>query len=165
VNTLRRRDRAIPDYVTLKVYDKFDNLYLSANMSESITGRIINGNATILPSASIGQGFYTVGVVPEYPPKDLEVQLWYEVNKVAQIIVGYTEEGTALIEEKPVIFSGPMYSENIQYEVLTELAVDRTLILGDTGEVRVDEDTNLMILLKDKFDNCFEEARKVDVRI
>lgn len=54
VNALRRRDRAVPDYITLKVYDKFDNLYLSANMSESITGRIISGNASILESASIG---------------------------------------------------------------------------------------------------------------
>jgi hypothetical protein len=72
-NTLRLRQRAIPDYITLKVYDRFNNLYRSANMSSAIDGRIIAGNATLLETKSIGQGFYTVTVVPEYPPKDLEV--------------------------------------------------------------------------------------------
>lgn len=58
-----------------------------------------------------------------------------------------------------------MYEDNIKYEVQTTLAPDRTLILGDTGEVRVDEEMNLMILLKDKFDMCYEKPMKVDVRI
>jgi len=58
-----------------------------------------------------------------------------------------------------------MYEDNIKYEVQTTLAPDRTLLLGDTGEVRVDEEMNLMILLKDKFDMCYEKPMKVDVRI
>jgi len=101
----------------LKVFDKFDNLYRSANMTSAIQGRIIAGNATILETQSIGQGFYTIGVVPEYPPKDLEVQLWYSLKQTSQVIKGFDEQGEPQIEEKQIQFNGPMYKENINYEV------------------------------------------------
>jgi len=42
-----------------------------------------------------------------------------------------------------------MYPETINYEVTTIIAKDRTIIMGDVGQVRVDEDMNVIILLKD----------------
>lgn len=108
-NSLRKRQRAIPDYITLKVSDKFGNLYRSANMSTAIKGRIIAGNATILETKSIGQGFYTVGVVPEYPPKDLEIQLWYSLKQTSKVIEGFDDQGQPKIVDKEIQFNGPMY--------------------------------------------------------
>ena len=70
-----------------------------------------------------------------------------------------------MIETQEVSFDGPMYSENIRYYVLTVLDPARTLVLGDTGLVRVDEDVNLTILLKDLYNNCFEEPKRLDIRI
>jgi hypothetical protein len=69
-------------------------------MSNAIDGRIITGNATLLETKSIGQGFFTVTVLPEYPPKDLEVQLWYSVNQTQKVIKGFDEQGEPQIEEK-----------------------------------------------------------------
>jgi hypothetical protein len=31
--------------------------------------------------------------------------------------------------------------------------------------MRIDEDIDLKVLLKDKFDNCYEEPKRVDVKI
>jgi hypothetical protein len=40
-----------------------------------------------------------------------------------------------------------------------------TIIMGDVGQVRVDEDMNVMILLKDRHNLCYENEMRVDVKI
>jgi hypothetical protein len=37
--------------------------------------------------------------------------------------------------------------------------------MGDVGEVRIDEEIELKILLKDLYDNCYEDPKRVDIRI
>jgi hypothetical protein len=40
-----------------------------------------------------------------------------------------------------------------------------TVIMGDVGQVRVDEDMNVMILLKDRHNLCYENEMRVDVKV
>jgi len=40
-----------------------------------------------------------------------------------------------------------------------------TIIMGDVGQVRVDEDMNVMILLKDRHNLCYENEMRVDVKV
>jgi len=40
-----------------------------------------------------------------------------------------------------------------------------TIIMGDVGQVRVDEDMNVMSLLKDRHNLCYENEMRVDVKV
>lgn len=129
--------------IIFKMYDKYGNTFENASFVDRIFAKAVKGDANMTLVSFRPEGFF-VTITPHYPPKELEIYLYYKT-------------GSSLVQINKI---------PLKTTILTKLSLQNTQLVGNKlASFAVDEEFSFFILLKDINGYCYELPKNVSIKI